>query len=371
MAAAALPALAQASTQPTETQLSVATSSYREDGVNREDVLTGSARRYEIDVHQFQLTAPVGESWSAGLAVSREIMSGASPAAGVQGIDGTPRLIMSGASIRDARNATDLSITKHLDRGAISTSIMVSNEDDYESYSGVVNGELDLGDGLTTLGAGFSYAEDTLEPSDALVTGRIEQESRFSSSGTLSVTRVINARTVLQGGLSYTRHSGFLSDPYKLLDVRPATRERWSLSARLRHFVAPAHAAWHLDYRSYQDNWGVDAHTLETAWYQNLGGGVQLVPWVRYYTQDGAAFFDYTDDFTAPPDQHKSSDHRLAPFGAFSYGVRFHFRAPRWGMRLGVERYTSSGDYGLSNAELNHPAEVQFTRASIGWDLRF
>ena len=47
-----------------------------------------------------------------------------------------------------------------------------------------------------------------------------------------------------------------------------------------------------MDYRYFDDDWGISAHTLDFAWHQNVGERSALIPFLRYYTQDQADFTD-------------------------------------------------------------------------------
>ncbi len=167
-----------------------------------------------------------------------------------------------------------------------------------------------------------------------------------------------------------TRHSGYLADPYELRDVRPDERLEWTLNAGLRRFVDTANAAWHIDYRYYSDDFGVRAHTLDTAWFQNIGTRFQVVPHVRYYAQHQADFFLFVDDITLPLDVDQSSDHRLASFGSLSGGVKLIYEATRWTLALDVERYVSRENYGFDNVEFDHPAALDYNRVTLSWDIR-
>ena len=108
-AALAMPAFA--ANQPVQTSVSVRVSQYQEDDIPARDVLLGSESRYDIDIYQFRLLTPIGQRWSLGLDVAREIMSGASPWGTVAGGNG-PQLIMSGATIKDARTETSVTLTR-------------------------------------------------------------------------------------------------------------------------------------------------------------------------------------------------------------------------------------------------------------------
>ena len=117
MAALSLPAFS--ATQPAESSVSAGVSNYKEADIPRHDVVGGDNRRYDIEISQFRLVTPIGTRWSVDLGVSRETMSGASPWATVPGLDGEADLIMSGATIEDARTEVNLSAVCHEQSGGL------------------------------------------------------------------------------------------------------------------------------------------------------------------------------------------------------------------------------------------------------------
>ena len=129
-------------------------------------------------------------------------------------------------------------------------------------------------------------------------------------------------------------------------------------------------AALHVDYRYAQDSWGVTSHTVEVAWYQQLGDGWQLVPSVRYYSQQQARFYA---PFFLDPGAHKffTSDYRLGTFGAFSTSLNLRKRFGHWEFSTGLERYHGATDYALGGADAAVPAVVSYTRAFVGLDYLF
>ena len=314
-----------------ETSLSIGTSNYKESDVPEHLKLSGDIQRYDIDIHQFRLMTPVGSEWSVGLGVSRETMSGASPWATVMGPDGKPTLIMSGATIQDERTEVSLTGTRYFEGSSAALTLTRSEEDDYTSNAVATSGEWEINGALTVLSAGLSYASDTIEPSDAVAFGRILKESKQSRSLSLGVSQVIDRSSVVFAGLGITSHTGYLSDPYKLRDVRPRKRFETALGVRYRRFLDKLRASLQVDYRYYADDWGVASHTLHTSWYQNVSTSFQLVPNVRYYSQTNADFFRSIDDFGLPLDVAQSSDFRLAAYGAVTAGLKgvVHFRIGR------------------------------------------
>ena len=363
-----LPAFAD--TQPAETRVSVGVSNYQEQDVPQYLIVGGDNRRYDIDIWQFQLLTPAGRNWSVGFNLSREIMSGASPWATVLDPDEQAALIMSGATIDDTRSETSVSVTHYGDDNDATLAITRSREDDYDADAIAVSGERSFNNGLTTVSAGLSYSQDLIRPTDALMFGRIQNAKRWSRSGFVGVSQVLDANSALYVGLSGTDHTGFLSDPYKLRDVRPDERLEWALGVRYRRFLESLDASLHVDYRHYRDDWDIASHTLHTSWYQNIGRSFQLVPNVRYYSQSEAEFYRSFDDFSLPLTVPQSSDFRLSAYGAFTVGVKGILRRPGWSVTLSADRYMAREKYGLTSG-MEHPANLAFVLASIVLDFEF
>ena len=368
MAAMMLPAFAD--TQPVESTVSMGVSNYREADIAEQHVAGGDSRRYDVGIRQFKLLTPVGRQWSFGLDMTRETMSGASPWATVAGPDGQPALIMSGATIEESRTEVGVSVAHHAEDRSIALTLTRSTENDYRATAPSLAGEWTFNDGLTTVSAALSHSSDTIRPTDAALYGRVTEEKRRSGSASVGLAQVLDRSSAAFVGVSVTDHTGYLSDPYKLRDVRPDGRLERVLGVRYRRFLDTLDAALHLDYRHYRDDWGVVSHTLLTSWYQNVGTGLQVVPNVRYYSQSAADFFRPVDDFGLPLDVHQSSDFRLSAYGALTFGLKGIIRQPRWTLTISADRYIGSEKYGLSKG-VEHPARLSFTLASVVYEVRF
>ena len=368
VAAMSLPAFS--ATQPVESSVSAGVSNYSEADIPRRDVLGGDNRRYDIGIGQFRLLTPIGTRWSLDVGVSRETMSGASPWATVRGADGEADLIMSGATIEDSRTEVNVTAAHYGEDRSTALTLTQSEEDDYQADALSLSGEWTFNDDLTTLSLGASYSSDVIEPSDAVLFGRVTREERRTRSVSVGIAQVLNPISAVYAGLSLTDHTGYLSDPYKLRDVRPGERLERALSIRYRRFLTERDGALHLDYRFFDDDWGIASHTLQTSWYQNIGARVQIVPSLRYYSQSAAEFFLPIDNFALPPDISQSSDFRLSAYGAVTVGLKGIFQQPRWALTVGVDRYRGREKYGLSSGS-EHPARLDFTLASIVVDFKF
>jgi hypothetical protein len=326
------------------------------------------------------------------------------PDDGVGGFgDPDPRLVhtLSSAS-PETRKQGDFELGYAWDALELHVGGGLSSEPDYESSFVGAGGGLDLDQKRTRLSLGASYTEsdtrarldhdavpyvDTsayrsriaIDPSTG---DRILAAGRREGGEQLGVTRVLGRSSLLETGLAYLHGTGYLGNPYKVMEVafidpeqqflappggyfaqvralleqRPETRNQWSWSTRLAHHVAPLDAALHLAYRFAWDDWGIDAHTLEARWGQPLGRAVTVTPRIRYYSQGAADFYQaylvsqqaYQTAVTDPDTgdivsitsfdpallpSHFSSDHRLSGYGVLGGGVTLGLRLAR-GVRL-------------------------------------
>ncbi|MGI9289274.1 MAG: DUF3570 domain-containing protein [Pseudomonadales bacterium] len=363
---------ARADPQPEATSLGYRYSFYSEKDLPDNNVeQLSTTERYEIDVHQFQLVAPVADRYSVKADLQYETMSGASPWQTQKDSQGIPRLIMSGASIKDTRTDVAVQLSRHGDNGKWTVGYQRSDEDDYEANALSVAVEWDINNRHTTISTGASYSDDELEPTQGtfLNAQPITREDKQTASVFVGVSQILGKNSLAQASLSFTRHDGYLTDPYKFNDRRPDERDQWTLSTGYRRFFNDLDAALHADYRFYDDDWGVNSHTLSAAWYQNLGPQWQLVPSVRYYSQDSAQFFgNEARDHEAAP--FFSDDFRLSTYGAVSFGLKLNYQISSWTITFGGEQYTSNGHLGVSNVSEEAPALLEFTRFTLGLDYR-
>ena len=252
----------------------------------------------------------------------------------------------------------------------------ISDEPDYKSHFINFDGSANLDQKLTTLSWGASYttsdiaaSEDTNVAADlGNYTGQIRLKdnintlygTRHDTALDIGITQILSRDSLIGGTVSYTRSTGYLSDPYKVtllafddphqppgvgtvltqevLEQRPTLRNQWTFDARYIQYIAGSDAALHVDYRFFHDDWGIDSHTLDLSWYQPLGDGWMVVPGLRYYTQSAADFYKPyflfnqafpiklprnpelrpKIDFSKLTIHNFSSDERLSGFGSLS-----------------------------------------------------
>jgi hypothetical protein len=358
---------ARADAPPEFTQLGLRYSKYQEDDTQGGKTFGGSSDRMEVDVAQFHLLAPVSADWSLALDVAWEDMSGASPWFVGASAAGDPRVIMSGASIEDTRTEVSVTTRYYYDRGNAGLNYTRSDEDDYESDAVALDTSFNSADGMTTYSAAVSASDDRIEPTQGAIPTNTLKDDKDIRSAWVGVTRIVSRRAVVRFGLGYTYRDGFLTDPYKLNDRRPGDRREWAASAGYRQFFVAADAALQVDYRYFDDDWGVASHTVDLGWHQNVGPRTAVVPFLRYYTQDEADFFANVVD---PEDRYYADDYRLSAYGAISVGLRLRRDIGRWSLSLVGERYRADNSWGVYGGD-ESPGLVDFWRGSVGFDYRF
>ncbi len=202
----------------------------------------------------------------------------------------------------------------------------------------------------------------------------------------VNLTQAVNRDALWKLGMSYTRSTGYLGNPYKYstvyekqstvignttefvgafyLEQRPEQRNLWHWQTGWVQYVAPLDAALHFDYSFALDDWGINAHTFEADWVQPVGSGWTVTPRIRYYSQSAADFYGayffsngktlatnpnpqspgYPNVMVAKPPENFSSDQRLSGFGTLSGGITVAKEFAK-GIRLetGFEYYTHQG----------------------------
>jgi hypothetical protein len=286
-----------------------------------------SNQRMRADVFEFSAAAPIGKAFTASIDLVRDTLSGASPMFNIRNAQGEVQQVLSGASIREQRDAVSASLSYAFDDVAVNLGGGVSNENDYLSHYINTGISWELNQKLTTLNASVAVAFDEV--------GRTGQpdfkRSKTSQQYLLGVTQIIDKDSLLQSNMTFSYHHGYLSDPYKLVfmgsqgvrsDSRPEKKFQWAwLTRYVRYFKSLNKAALHADYRFYIDDWGVQAHMIELNWQQPIIDDWLIMPRFRYYSQDQANFYRAVFDSSYTSNIH-SSDYRLAGFGALSAGIK-------------------------------------------------
>ena len=250
-----------------------------------------------------------------------------------------------------------------------------STEYDYTHFGANATFARDFNQRNTTLSAGLAFAAEGIDPVggapipfapmlDPGGTGNKRgSDSKSVTDLLVGVTQVLGPRTIAQFNYSFSRSSGYLNDPYKLLSVvdpvtgdpvpgtgaldlylfenRPDSRTKHSLFAELRQHMG--RDILNGAYRFMTDDWGIQSHTIEFRYRWRMTGWY-LQPHVRYYVQSAADFYESQLFDGDPLPKYATADSRLGRFDALTLGLKYGRPSgdgKEWAVR--VEYYEQSG----------------------------
>jgi hypothetical protein len=312
-----------------------------------------SGDRMTVNAPALYLLTPITDDWVFEIGAVYDSISGASP---------YYHSTLSGASgqgIRDARTATDVTVTKYFaNRTSVAVRAAYSIEDDYRSTAGAITIRHATPDQNTTFTIGGGYSGDEIFPTVGTPTTYYKR----TYDTILGVSQVFSPNDIAQLNFYYARQSGYLTDPYKAywgIDNRPPTRDQFALLTRWNHFFEKPNATMRLSYRYYQDSWDIVANTVTAEWAQTLPQGWVVTPNLRYSTQSAAYFYYdpvYDPTLGAPfppgyqndPNGYYSADQRLSAFGAITAGLKVSKAfGVGWIVDGKAEYYEARGDWRL------------------------
>lgn len=249
-----------------------------------------------------------------------------------------------------------------------------SKESDFLSRGFSVYNTSEYNKRNTGLSYGASYVDDEVYVDNgANVDDEINPfviERKTSIDGYVGVSQVLDPNTVVSLNFTYSTFNGYLNDQYKEIkkdieilpglylpfnysENRPEERLRRIWFANVKRFFPQVNGALDVDYRYFNDSWGVESHTFDFEWYQNLGERFVVRPSYRVYQQGGADFYFRDLDGTSidPENQspkngpYYSSDYRLAKLNTKSYGLKVVYRVTdAIDLDVSFERYVMEGE---------------------------
>jgi hypothetical protein len=268
-------------------------------------------------------------------------------------------------TFKDTRLAGDVSLTKELDRLTFFTvGGHYSGEHDYTSLG--INGSLsrDFDRRNRTLGLSAAITYDVSSPEGGVPSAltsllaseegevEFEGEEREGEGGggegktvidlVASLNQVIDRKTIARFNYSLSHSTGYMNDPYKFLSVvqpagaadpgepvdylyesRPRSRNKQAAFGEIRRYIAGSTVD--VSYRYFWDDWGIRSNTVDLFYRFPLGRRYAVQPHYRWYKQTEADFYaPYLLDGSPRP-AHASADYRLAPFTAYTFGLKFMF----------------------------------------------
>ncbi len=250
--------------------------------------------------------------------------------------------VVSSASELDNRAFTTITGHRKLANGKASVGLSFSTEYDYTSLGAQFGWSREFREGHTTFGLGLKYYADTVDLYDIHGVNQGEDD-RDTLNVSLSLTQVLGPNTVGSIQLDWTDQSGFLSSPFQEVVFQPTdlfptgevvaerlpdARSRVALSFNLNHAFHPKFVL-RSSYRFYDDDWGVQAHSLELEPHFRLPSQNEswIFPILRYHTQDGSDYFGLPRTFSAQSDFF-TADRDLSEFDSEKIGLGYRLILP-------------------------------------------
>lgn len=249
----------------------------------------------------------------------------------------------------DERVGLNIGVSKRVGRHTPGGLLSYSSESDYTSLGLGLQDAIDFNRKNTTLVFGGALTHDMIAPANGT-----PDQTKDTVDLLLGLTQVLSPSTLLTVNLSLGQVTGYISDPYKVVEMngvlkpenRPDTKDKQIVFVSLDQFIAPLNGTAEISLRHYQDSFGVTSETLTLEWFQKLGDHFILAPLVRYYDQTQADF--YAVRFTGNPEFY-SADYRISSFKALGYGLRLIWSpTPRLSLDVGAEQYDQEGSDGVT-----------------------
>ena len=328
----------------------------------------------------------LGPDWHAKVSGVIDAIAGATPN-GQPAPAGSDQVVLT--QMHDHRKAWEADLARQLPRVNIALGFANSRESDYVSNGWSLNTLTDFNRKNTTLLAGVAGTDD-----DVKVGYQSPWVKKRTSDVIVGVNQLLDPRTSVTFDLTWDHATGYLSDPYKLVqksvevapgvflpftygENRPDQRDRWIAFASLNRAFPDLHAALEASYRFNHDTFGTSAHTIELRWLQHAGAHFILEPEFRFYDQSAADFYHYQLDATSivpsfgPPltqGPFYSSDYRLSALRATTYGLKVVWNpSAQWQLNVALEQYTMRGKDGVTPQSAFPRATVVTGGLKISW----
>jgi hypothetical protein len=342
--------------------------------------------RVGVEVHSAAIEKDFGTATHLKIEGVIDAIAGATPN-GQPAPAGSTEVPLS--QLTERRKAWNAALSHQFPRVNLALGLGNSRESDYVSNGWSVNTVTDFNQKNTNVLFGVAGTDDEIRV--FYQTARAEKKTNDVIVG---VTQLLDPRTSVTVNFTWGRQRGYLSDPYKLVqkdteilpglslpltfpENRPDERDKWIVLTGLNRAFPEARGALDATYRFYHDTYDTDAHTIDVAWFQNVGERVIVRPGLRVYDQSAANFYYYRLDGTAivpregpprPQGPFYSSDYRLSAFRSFTYGVKVVWNATdNLQFDAAFERYDMRGRDGVTPQSAYCRANIITVGAKFAW----
>jgi hypothetical protein len=326
-----------------------------------------SGGRVDVETQGVHVSAELGPASRLEIEGVLDALAGATPT-GQPAPAGSDQVPL--ARLTERRKAWSADYAHQWQRINVAAGVANSRESDYVSNGWSLNTLTDFNQKNTTLLAGVAGTRDRIK-----VFFQPERARKRTQDLLVGVTQLLSPASSITMNLSWGRQTGYLSDPYKLVqkrteivpgvslpltfpENRPAERDKHIVFLNYKRAWLEGRGVLDASYRFYHDSFGTDAHTVELAWFQRLGERVVLRPGVRGYDQSAAGFYRYRFDGThivpadgppRPEGPFYSSDYRLSALRSLTVGLKLIWNVtPALQVDAALEHYQMRGTDGVT-----------------------
>jgi hypothetical protein len=327
----------------------------------------------------FSLVKSLSRVLSFGWEQELDVVTGASRRIGLDkvGLTGERAIdAVSGASKIETRHSENPSLT-YSDEGRVLTgSFYYSRENDYVSLSPAVSASFDFNERNTTLGASYAEFFDDFKPTGHFA-GLGGRKRIRSLGGTLAQS--LTPLTLFGLTATYTRSWGFLGHPYNppvnylgemMTESVPDVKQAGALAGQIvqGYRLAERLGSLNLDFRRYQDGWGIKSSTLDAKLSQYVTETAYFRLRARWYNQTGATF---AKEYYVGNEVYRTADIRFFPFTSWLVGAKISAAFPEsWGESAFLpDRWDLKFDYTLRDTHGDKVAPMPGEPRSIRYQL--
>jgi len=321
------------------------------------------------------------------VALVNDAITGASPT-GIPAPAGSGQVPVAGLS--DHRKAWETGLSAQVKAVNLVVAVSGSREHDYVSRGWSLNAAADLNEKNTAVLMGLAGHNDDVE---TFFDPQHDYVGKQVTTAMVGVRQILDPRTVVTVDFTWGRETGYLADPYKLVqkteelvpgsafplafaENRPGERNTGAAFASLNRAFPGVGGALEGSARFYADTFGVAASTLELAWIQKIGKAFTLAPELRLHEQGAAKFYYYNLDRTSliptvvpnPDGPAYSSDYRLSSLDAVTFGLKATWKLQEHlQLELAYDRYRMRGRDGVTPQSAYPVANILSCGARISW----
>lgn len=274
-----------------------------------------------------------------------DTVSGASLDVRAQGVD-----VDSAASpYREERTEYNLGLDYLRDRTLISLGYANSQENDYDAETFSLGISQTFFGDLTTLALSTSLGDNVIGRNDR---PDFEEQMESRRYG-LTLTQILSTSLIAAFSYESVQDQGYINNPYRVAryrdpgsargfsyqtEVYPDTRNSDAFSVRGIYHLPHRRSAVRAEYRYFEDNWAIEAHTGELRYTHQLDDDWLLEFKWRHYEQTGATFYQDLFEFR-DAQNYLARDKEMGPFDSRTLGLGATYRLPG-GLIPGFDRST-------------------------------